>query len=86
MTKEKVETMNADPYSIIKYPLSTEKAVRQMEAENKLIFVVDRSATKSAIKWAVEKAKRQGSERQHNNIKNWGEKSVREIEAGNTGF
>ena len=56
MAKENVATMNADPYSIIKYPLSTEKAVRQMEAENKLIFVVDRSATKSAIKWAVEKA------------------------------
>lgn len=45
-----------DPYEIVKYPLSTEKAVRDMEALNSLIFVVDRNATKSKIKWAVEKA------------------------------
>ncbi|MEM2874046.1 MAG: 50S ribosomal protein L23 [Candidatus Nanoarchaeia archaeon] len=45
-----------NPYDILKYPLSTEKAVRQMEAENKLIFIVDSKATKAAIKWAAEKA------------------------------
>tara|TARA_Y100000310_G_scaffold322876_1_gene382494 strand:- start:448 stop:708 length:261 start_codon:yes stop_codon:yes gene_type:complete len=45
-----------DPYTIVKYPLSTEKAVRDMEASNSLLFVVDRNATKSKIKWAVEKA------------------------------
>lgn len=45
-----------DPYEVLKYPLSTEKAVRQMEAENKLIFIVDTRATKTAIKWAIEKA------------------------------
>ncbi len=39
----------------IKYPLSTEKGIRLMEAENKLIFVVDKSATKAKIKEAVEK-------------------------------
>ncbi|MBW3003316.1 50S ribosomal protein L23 [Candidatus Woesearchaeota archaeon] len=43
-----------DPYKIIKYPLSTEKTIRLMEAENKLIFVVDKNATKSDIKKAVE--------------------------------
>ncbi len=48
--------MEISPYKILKYPLSTEKAVRQMEAENKLIFIVDPKATKAAIKWAVEKA------------------------------
>jgi ribosomal protein uL23 len=48
--------MQADPYKILEYPLSTEKAVRKMEAENCLIFIVSRSATKRAIKWAVEKA------------------------------
>ena len=55
--KEEKQTMlNVDPFSILAYPLSTEKAVRQMEAENKLIFIVGRNATKQAIKWAIEKA------------------------------
>jgi large subunit ribosomal protein L23 len=45
-----------DPYDVLKYPLSTEKAVRQMETENKLIFIVDPKANKKTIKWAVEKA------------------------------
>ena len=39
---------------IIKYPLSTEKAIRLMESENKLLFVVDRKAKKSEIKHAIE--------------------------------
>lgn len=39
---------------VIKHPLATEKAVRIMEAENKLIFVVDKNATKPEIKKAVE--------------------------------
>ena len=43
-----------DPYKVIKYPLSTEKTIRLMEAENKLIFVVNKKATKSDIKKAVE--------------------------------
>ena len=43
-----------DPYKIIKHPLSTEKSIRLMEAENKLIFVVDNKATKKEIKKAVE--------------------------------
>ncbi len=41
--------------SIIRYPLSTEKAIRLMESENKLVFVVDRKAKKSEIKQALEK-------------------------------
>lgn len=40
--------------SIIKFPLATEKAVRLMELENKMIFVVDKRATKKQIKDAVE--------------------------------
>ena len=39
---------------IIKYPLSTEKSLRLMESENKLIFVVERDADKKAIKRAIE--------------------------------
>lgn len=43
-----------DPYTIIKYPLSTEKSIRLMEAENKLIFVVNKKATKKEIKKSIE--------------------------------
>lgn len=39
---------------VIKYPLSTEKSIRMMEAENKLLFVVDGNAKKSEVKKAVE--------------------------------
>ena len=43
-----------DPYKTIKYPLTTEKSVRLMESENKLIFVVHLKASKKDIKEAVE--------------------------------
>ena len=43
-----------DPYSVLKHPLSTEKSVRLMESENKLIFIVDRKSTKQDIKKAFE--------------------------------
>ena len=43
-----------DPYQVIQYPLSTEKAVRQIEFDNKLVFVVHRDATKRDVKKAVE--------------------------------
>ena len=39
---------------IIKYPLSTEKSVRLMESDNKLTFIVDKKATKTEIKIAVQ--------------------------------
>lgn len=45
-----------EPYEIIKYPLSTEKAVRDMESTNTILLAVARDATKAKIKWAVEKA------------------------------
>jgi large subunit ribosomal protein L23 len=43
-----------EPENVIKHPLSTEKSIRLMEAENKLVFVVDRKATKNDIKKAIE--------------------------------
>lgn len=43
-----------DPYQIVKNPLSTEKSIRLMESQNKLIFVVDRKAKKHEIKEAIE--------------------------------
>ncbi len=43
-----------DPYEVLKYPLSTEKAIRQIEFHNKLVFVVHPRATKPDVKRAVE--------------------------------
>lgn len=43
-----------DAFQIVKNPISTEKAVRLMESENKLIFLVDRNASKPEIKQALE--------------------------------
>ena len=43
-----------DPYTIVKYPLSTEKSIRLMESENKLIFVVNKKASKKEIRKAIE--------------------------------
>ena len=43
-----------DPYKIVKYPLTTEKSIRLMESQNKLIFVVDIDADKDIIKKAIE--------------------------------
>ncbi len=42
-------------YTIIKFPLNTEKAIRIMERENKLLFNVALDATKPTIKKAVER-------------------------------
>jgi len=39
---------------VIKYPLSTEKSIRLLEAENKMLFVVDRKAKRSDVKKAIE--------------------------------
>jgi len=39
---------------IIKNPLSTEKSIKLMEAENKLVFEVDKKANKEAIKKEIE--------------------------------
>ncbi len=50
----KATSEKADPYKVIKHPLSTEKSLRLSESENKLIFIVDRKATKGQIKKAVE--------------------------------
>ncbi|MBT4540311.1 50S ribosomal protein L23 [Candidatus Woesearchaeota archaeon] len=43
-----------EAYTILKHPLSTEKAIRMMEAENKLVFMVERKATKILLLKAFE--------------------------------
>ena len=44
-----------DPYKTIRYPVMTEVASRILESENKLVFIVNKKATKRDIKLAVEK-------------------------------
>lgn len=44
-----------DINNVIINPLSTEKSLRLMESENKLVFVVQRTAKKQEIKEAIEK-------------------------------
>lgn len=41
---------------VILFPLISEKAVNMIEAENKLCFVVNKKATKTDVKKAVEEA------------------------------
>ena len=43
-----------DKYSIIKYPLSTESAIKTIEDSNTLVFIVDRRANKQVIKQACQ--------------------------------
>lgn len=47
--------MTMEEYSIIRHPVSTEKSIRLIESENKLVFAVAEHATKQQIKKAVEK-------------------------------
>jgi large subunit ribosomal protein L23 len=44
-----------DPYKILLYPHLTEKSIAMIERENKIVFVVNRKATKPQIKEAFEK-------------------------------
>ena len=46
----------ADAFSVIKFVLMTEKSVRMVETQNKLIFIVNRSAARDEIKKAVQHA------------------------------
>jgi len=56
MKKQKKQKKHIpDLSSIIMYPLSTEKSIRLMEAENKLLFVVHVKASKPQIREAMEK-------------------------------
>ena len=43
-----------DPQDVVMYPLMTEVASRILEAENKLVFIVNLKASKEDIKRAIE--------------------------------
>lgn len=44
-----------DPYKIVYHPFVTEKSMNQMEQNNALEFIVNRTSTKPQIKQSVEK-------------------------------
>lgn len=44
-----------DPWKIIIKPVISETALRKTEAENELVFIVDKKANKHNIKIAIEK-------------------------------
>lgn len=44
-----------DKYRIVKYPLTTESAMKKIEDNNTLVFVVDKRANKPQVKLAVKK-------------------------------
>lgn len=44
-----------DHYAIIKFPLTTESAMKKIEDNNTLVFIVDVKANKHQIKHAVKK-------------------------------
>jgi len=52
-----------DPYEVIRYPVMTEVTSRILETENKLVFIVNVSATKVDIKKAVEQLYEVGVEK-----------------------
>jgi large subunit ribosomal protein L23 len=51
--KEKAVALTRDPYDVLKFVLMTEKSVRMIELQNKLVFVVDRGADKDEIRAAA---------------------------------
>ncbi len=44
-----------DPWTILKYPHLAEKSVRQVDSDNRLVFLVRKDATRSQVREAVEK-------------------------------
>merc|ERR550532_309957 len=44
-----------DQYKIIKFPLTTESAMKKIEDNNTLVFIVDKRSNKPSIKLAVKK-------------------------------
>jgi len=44
-----------DQFKIVKFPLTTESAMKKIEDNNTLVFIVDKRANKPMIKMAVKK-------------------------------
>ena len=54
-----------DKYRVIKYPLTTESAMKKIEDNNTLVFIVDLKANKRQIKAAVKRGRNQWCKSQH---------------------
>jgi len=48
-------TNRLDAFNIVKFPLTTESAMKKIEDNNTLVFIVDKRANKMLIKQAVKK-------------------------------
>ena len=55
MSSQGLRELKFDHYAIIKYPLTTETAMKKIEDNNTLVFIVDPRANKPSIKAAVKK-------------------------------
>jgi large subunit ribosomal protein L23 len=53
--KQPVSFRPESTHPVVLYPLATEKTIRLMESENKLVFIVGEKSTKSEIKSAIER-------------------------------
>merc|ERR1719353_2252661 len=53
--KYRAATNRLDRYQILKYPLTTESAMKKIEENNTLVFIVDVRASKVQIKEAIKK-------------------------------
>ena len=51
--KATVTSKKFDAYQVIKYPLTTESAMKKIEDNNTLVFIVDKKANKRQIEAAV---------------------------------
>ena len=65
-----------NPFKVIKHPLGTEKSIRLMDSENKLVFIVERKATKADIKKALEETYEAKVEKVTTMITNTGKKKA----------
>ena len=54
MSKQMSKPKSKDPYTVLLNPLQTEKSVRLISAENKLVFNVTQKSNKQEIKKAFE--------------------------------
>ncbi len=54
--EKKLDEKKLDVWKILEYASLTEKSIGLVESQNKLVFIVRRTANKKSIKWAVEKA------------------------------
>lgn len=55
MTRSAPKLQKLDAFAVVKYPLTTESAMKKIEDHNTLVFIVDTRANKNQIKEAVAK-------------------------------